>query len=58
MLAGPFYRAVAVNDCFSLTNYSAVVHTLTHLEVKVLMNLYIPKAFVEFFILTSSQLPA
>jgi hypothetical protein len=51
MLAGPFYRAVAGNDCFSLTNYTPVVRTLTHLKVKVIMNLQIPKAFVGFFLL-------
>jgi hypothetical protein len=52
MLAGPFYRAVAGNDCLSLTHYAAVVHhTLTHLEVKVIMNLHIPKASIGFFLL-------
>jgi hypothetical protein len=50
MLAGPFYRAVAGNDCLSFTNYTAVVHTLTHLEVKVIMNLHISKASVGFFL--------
>jgi len=46
MLAGPSTG----NDCLSFTNYTAVVHTLTHLEVKVIMNLHISKASVGFFL--------